>query len=187
MANPLKDLDFNKIRSGMMIPTAIGIVVVGLGFLFLFVLSLLSEYVSEVNQFIDMIAGTVSLIFSLFMYLFFMLLFLWTGYRTAHKYHATPIEAGITSAVSYITIAIVNLGLTFILAVLNALGFVNYTAISTKVGGELNDIGLALIGVDAGAIVGIIAGLCCAVMLIVVSGLINFVIGAIGGVIGEKK
>jgi len=187
MANPLKNLDFNKIKAGMILPTVIGIIIVGLGFLFLFVVSLFSEYVPEVNQFIDMIAGTVSLLFSLLMYLFFMLLFLWTGYRTAHKYHATPVEAGLTSAFSYISIAVINLGLTFILAVLNAVGLVNYTAISTNVGGELNDIGLALVGIDAGAIIGIITGLCCSMILIVVSGLINFVIGAIGGAIGEKK
>ena len=180
------DLDFNKIRAGMMMPTMIGIAVVFVGFLFNLILSIFSS-IPIVNEAILLLAGLAGLIISLFGYLFFMLLFLWTGYRTAHKYRGDAVEAGITAAISYIIIAVVNLVFTLVLTILSAVELISYTAVTSGIGGEHSDIALALLGGGAAGVVGIVFNLCCSFGLMLVGGLINFVIGAVGGLIGEKK
>ncbi len=183
----MKKLDFNKIRAGLMLPTAIGAAAVAIGFVLTFILTVLSSYFDIVNDAINILAGTLGLVISLLQYMFFMALFVWAGYRVAHKYQADAMEAGVTSAISYISIALINLVLTLILTIFSAVGLISYTAITTGIGGEHSDIALAVLGSDTSGAIGIILNLCCSVGLILVGGLFNFVIGAIGGLIGEKK
>lgn len=180
------DLDFNKIKAGMMMPTLIGIAVVFVGFLFNLILSIFS-YIPVVGEVIALLAGLAGLAISLLGYLFFMLLFLWAGYRTTHKYRGDAVEAGVTATVSYVTIAIVNLMFTLVLTILSAVEIISYTAVTSGIGGEHSDIALALLGGSATGALGIIFNICCSAGLILVGGLINFVIGAVGGLIGEKK
>ena len=186
MKKPNINLDFEKIKGGLILPTTIGAIVIFIGFLLNILLSLLS-YMPIVGEMMALMGGIGGIILSILGYLFFLLLFVWVGYRASRKYHADVTTAGISAAFSYAILGVLNLMLTLILTLLNVVGIIGYTALSPGVGGEQGDIAVALLGGATAGITGILANLCCALGLIPFGALVNFVVGSIGGIIGAKK
>ncbi len=180
----MKKLDFDKIKAGLILPTGIGLCIIIFGFLLNLILGFFG-YVSFINTIIDYLAGIVGLVISAVSHLLFLLLFFWTGYRTVYKYHATVIEGGVTAALSYVVIAFINLGLTLLLTVLS-LANIGFTA-GVGIGGEHSDITIALFGDSFEGGIGILVNICCSMGLIPIGALINFVVGSLGGMFGEKK
>lgn len=180
------NLDFNKIKAGMVIPAALGIVLVLAGFVFTLIFGIFSS-VSFMAQILDILAGIAGLLISLIIYALFLALFFWAGYRTARKYHGDVVESGVTAALAYTVVALVNLVLTGLLYILSLVGILSITAISSGIGGEVSDIGVAFLPGDAASALGIIENICCALGLLPLGALINFVVGALGGMLGEKK
>jgi len=171
-------VDFNKIRTGILIPTAIGCAIILFGFLFRLVLLFIVDQVTEyVDQ--DMM-NIINILISLASFAAFLGLFLWTGYRATRKYHADVTEAGVITAVTYTLIAVVDLFFTVVLIGMNAAEIGDASIISYGLGGEMSRILLE----DTLGIAGIP---CCALGLIPLGILINFIVGGAGGMLGEKK
>lgn len=177
----LKKIDFNKIKAGIVIPTGVGLVIVLLDVIIRAIIGLLKESVEVIAQFDDFLRlWYVSIPISLLGYLFFLGLFMWTGYRTSRKYKADATEAGITAALAYAIIAVVYLLFTVILIGLQYAGVGDFTTISYGIGHEVSNILLQ-------SSVGIVGIPCCTAGLIPLGMLINFVAGAAGAIISEKK
>jgi len=119
---------------------------------------------------------TMLTIYNLALYPIFFLLYIFAGNRAVGSYALDPARAGVVSSFSYVVISLFHnvLGIGLL-----AIGLSNFTDTS-----EFAD---AMAIGDArgfGFLIGI--GLVCMVATIVIGAVINFVIGAIGGLIGQN-
>ncbi len=179
------NLDFNKIKAGIMIPTAIGFVVIFLGFMLNLILGLLN-YIPIIGTILDFMVGLGNLVISIMGFAVFMFLYLWAGYMTARKYRGDLNEAGIAGALSYTILAIINLMFDIINAILKIFGIVTATAIGGISGSAYEDFAIALLGSSIVGTTGIVAVLCCGIARIPIGVLLNFFVGSVGGMLGAS-
>ena len=184
--NILKDLDFNKIRAGLLLPTAIGLVAIFLGFMINLVLGFLSG-VEIVKPILDFMLEWGNLIISILGFFFFMFLFAWTGYRTARKYKGTLTESGLASALSFAAMALVGLFFDIINAVLQLTEILPTALVGGISGGGYEDIAIALFGESFEGTTAVVIVLCCGFGRIPIGMLINFFIGSVGGMLGSPS
>lgn len=172
------DIDFNKIKAGIGFPTMVGIVLLIVVHVFLIALNILmARYApSDYLQLVSLV--------SIFVLLFALLpFFLWVGYRTAKRYRANTVEAGITTAIVAAIIIIVKYTF-YVIAIIAAM----------VLGGWIPAIGSALSVISMlrwtqfEAHDPITVALNCTVCLaeIFVSLGVNFIVGGIGGYYCEK-
>lgn len=182
MKDLLKKYDFNKIKAGLIIPTLIGVAIVLFDFFVRAVIGFLKNDVEIIGELAGILSGYVGIAISLAGYLFFALLFLWTGYMVARKYHANVTEAGITAALAYTIIAVIYMMFMVVLIVLHIADVGDFTKISYGIGGEVAT--FIFPGEDVYGMIGIP---CCTAGLIPLGILLNFVIGSGGAMLSEKK
>lgn len=181
----IKNLDFNKIRAGALLPTAIGFVVIFIGFFIDLVLGFLS-YIEIVGTVLDFMIGWGNFILSIIGFIFFLLLFAWAGYRTARKYRGELVEAGIASAISYAVLALVSLFFDVIHAILQITGLLPSTVVGGISGGGYEDIAIAFLGGSFEGTTAVVIVLCCGFGRIPIGMLMNFFVGSVGGMLGSS-
>jgi len=179
------NVDFNKIRAGVLLPTAIGFVVIFLGFMVNLMLGLLN-YIPIIGTILDFMVGLGNLVLSVLGFIIFLFLYMWAGYRTARKYRGDLNEAGIAGALSYTLLAVINLMFDTINAILKIFGIVTATAIGGISGSAYEDFAIALLGGSIVGTTGIIAVLCCGIARIPIGILLNYFVGSIGGMLGSS-
>ncbi len=181
-----KDLDFNKIRAGLLLPTAIGLVIIFLGFMINLVLGLLSG-IEIVEAFLDFMLQWGNLVISIIGFFLFMFLFAWTGYRTARKYRGKLSEAGLASALSYAIMAFVGLFFDIVNGIFQMIGILPTALVGGISGGGYEDIAIAIFGESLEGTAAVAVVLCCGFGRIPIGMLINFFVGSVGGMFGSPS
>ncbi|NYZ76691.1 hypothetical protein H0O02_00040, partial [Candidatus Micrarchaeota archaeon] len=168
---------------GIMFPTAVGAVVLFIGFIFNLLLGFLSG-IPVMGSIMDLMLNFGNLILSILGFIFFFFLFAWAGYITAKKYRCDVVEAGAAGAFSYAILALVSLLLDTITGVLQITGLLPTTTIGIS-GSAYEDIVVVLMGGGFEGAVGVALVLCCGLGTIPIGMFFNFVAGSIGGMLGS--
>jgi hypothetical protein len=184
----MKNLDFNKIRAGVLLPTAVGFIVIVVGFLFGLLLGFLS-FIDIVRTVLDFMISWGNLILSLVGFVLFFLLFFWAGYRTARKYRGELVEAGVAGALSYAILAVVSVFFDMVNGFLQMLELMDTSAVGGISLNAYEDVAIAIFGDTFAGATEIIAVLCCGFAAIPIGAVLNFLVGSVGGMLGspEKK
>jgi hypothetical protein len=180
------NFDFNKIKAGMTLPVTIGLVVIVGGFFITLLLGLLSDQ-PTIQTVLEILRNFGNIVLSVLSHIFFLVLFVWAGYRTARRYRGDVVEAGIAGALSYAVLALINLFFDLLNAVLQITGILGVAPIGGISGSAYEDVVISLLGNTFSGPAGIAALLCCGFGRIPIGMLANFLVGSIGGLIGSPS
>ena len=169
------NIDIKKIARSSILFLGVGIILVIVSVI-LQLLTLLVE--GEAGEMVALIAT----IYSYILYPDFFGLFLLAGYRAVKIHGLDPIGAGSVAALSYVVVAIVQLLLNALLAILVLSGLIpsgaGFASIETVMAAALFGDAVGIIGLGRDAV--------CGFGLILVGALFNFVIGGSAGLYASK-
>ncbi|GEM_PF-1993793 len=180
------NFDFNKIKAGITLPVMVGLAVIIIGFFITLLLALLSDQ-PTIQTVLELLRNFGNTILSILSHIFFLALFVWAGYRTAKKYRGDVVEAGIAGALSYAVLALINLFFDLLNAVLQITGMLSVAPAGGISGSAYEDVVVYLLGDTFSGPAGIAALLCCGFGRIPIGMLANFIVGAVGGLIGGSS
>jgi len=185
MSDFMKDLDFNKVKVGIRLPIALGILLIILEYILLTIVTLGVPFIlDELNVGID-IQGIIGVANLLIVLLFFAPLFVWTGHRVAKRYRGDLLEAGVTTAIVAMVLVFLKFMLStalYLVALVADISTLNL--LITKI--SLEGIVTSAIATDmpTGPAVQLIFGTFCCLGRLILSGAVNFLVGGIGGYFG---
>ena len=170
-----ESIDYRKMMFASSLTMGIGVILV--------IISVILELLSlALGGSYGPIFEMLSSAFILIMFPVFLVLFFWTGMRSAKNYGLDAVQSGFSTAFAYLVIALVELVLEIALAAVvitrplggEGFGSTKMVIISSIFGGVVGLKGVALTGV-------------CGLGMILIGALINFVIGGFGALFALRK
>lgn len=170
-------LDLRKVMFASVLVTAMGVILV--------VISLILQLLSIVLTDPSMIENVrlASIIYAFLLYPLFLMLYLWAGMRAAKRYGLDAVGSGVVAALSSAFVGIFQLVLISLVGVAvlakgipasGAFGTPEFV-LATAVFGDV--VGYKGVGLSA----------MCGVALILLSAMVNFVVGGFGGLLTLRK
>ena len=170
-------MDFNKIKSAAVLPTAVGIVIFILYEIVSFAATYyLKGFLNTAQGYFISMAGLFAL--GLLPYIMLFPVFVWTGFRAGKKYNADLIEAGLTGTLTATLIAIAEYVIGIIVLVITYLFFMGNTATSATATAGTSLAVNGVLGLLLG--MGLAIGAATCIAKIIVSGMLNFMVAAGG-------
>lgn len=169
-------MDIKKILRASLFAIGIGILLVIISVILQILSFLLTDY-----SIADRIAF-VTTVYAYLMFPFFLLLYFWTGMRSVNKYKLDAVGAGVVAAFSYIVTGLMHIVFNSVMNLLVVGGVFHVTVFrSTE-----SVVVAAILGNLVGG-VGVLASSICGLGLLVFGMMINFVVGAVGGLFAQRE
>ncbi|MFH1222307.1 MAG: hypothetical protein V1492_04435 [Candidatus Micrarchaeota archaeon] len=166
-------MDFNKIKSAAVLPTAVGIVI----FILYEIVAFAAAFYLK-GSLNNMLGMVVFIVLGILPYIMFFPVFIWTGFRAAKKYNAGLIEAGAAGTLTAALIAIAEYIIGILVLVITYVFFMGNASTSATATASTSLAVNSVLGLFLGMGLAIGAATCFA--KIIISGMLNFMVAAVG-------
>ncbi len=168
-------MDIRRIGKASVPIIVLGVVLVLLQTMFHVLPSFLEPSDAEIAEMIDTV-------FTFFAVLLFMALYALAGFRAVKKFGLDPMGAGQVAALSYTTVAIINLLINTIVELLIVNHILDITGFRTA---EAAVTAAVLDHVSGGG--GVLISSLCGLGIIIIGALMNFIVGALAGIYARHR
>ena len=169
------NIDIKKIARSSILFVGLGVILVILSVILQLLSLLIADEMGEIVQ-------LITTVYSYALYLVFLVLFLFAGYRAVKVHGLDAVGAGATAAFTYFVVAVSHLMLNSLLSVLVLSGLIPGGAGFASAESVISS---ALFGGTTGAF-GLGVQLFCGAGIILIGALFNFVIGGAAGLYASK-